>query len=105
MLQGRLLGHLFGWNLTAQCGVEERNPTAEEKNGTRREKQAPLHPPLAMIFGYSMGAMQAFHFAVRFPGTVRRLGLVCGAADPWAASKARGGSTGWAWSCPLLGSR
>ena len=36
--------------------------------------------PLALIFGYSMGAMAALHFAALFPDKVARVAAVCGAA-------------------------
>ena len=39
-------------------------------------------PPLEMIFGYSMGAMQGLHFAALFPSAVRRVVAVCGIAAP-----------------------
>jgi len=35
---------------------------------------------LAMIYGYSMGAMQALHWGVMFPERVLRIAAVCGAA-------------------------
>lgn len=36
--------------------------------------------PLPLIFGYSMGAMAALHFAALFPDKVQRVAAVCGAA-------------------------
>ena len=36
--------------------------------------------PLPLIFGYSMGAMAALHFAALFPDRVQRVAAVCGAA-------------------------
>jgi len=35
---------------------------------------------LELIYGYSMGAMQAFHWGVMFPARVRRIAAVCGSA-------------------------
>ncbi len=35
---------------------------------------------LAMVYGYSMGAMQAYHWAAMFPTQVERIAVVCGAA-------------------------
>ncbi|CAK9118295.1 unnamed protein product [Durusdinium trenchii] len=35
---------------------------------------------LAMIYGYSMGAMQALHWAAMFPDRVQRVAAVCGSA-------------------------
>jgi len=37
-------------------------------------------PPLALIYGYSMGAMQALQWGCLFPGQVARIAAVCGAA-------------------------
>ena len=39
-----------------------------------------LDRPLSLIFGYSMGAMAALHFAALFPAKVERVAAVCGAA-------------------------
>jgi len=36
---------------------------------------------IAMIYGYSMGAMQALHWAVMFPERVERVAAVCGSAQ------------------------
>jgi homoserine O-acetyltransferase len=36
--------------------------------------------PLALIYGYSMGALQAYEWAVRAPDGVERIAAVCGAA-------------------------
>jgi len=35
---------------------------------------------LALVYGFSMGAMQAYHWAALFPDRVRRIAAVCGAA-------------------------
>ncbi|KKB61440.1 hypothetical protein WM40_23055 [Robbsia andropogonis] len=35
---------------------------------------------LAMVYGWSMGAMQAYHWASRYPDMVERIMVVCGAA-------------------------
>ncbi len=35
---------------------------------------------LAMVYGFSMGGMQAYHWAVRFPDMVERVAVVCGSA-------------------------
>ena len=37
-------------------------------------------PPLDLIFGYSMGGLQAFEWAVRFPRAAKAIAVVCGAA-------------------------
>eukprot|EP00913_Durusdinium_trenchii_P001097 g1005.t1 len=42
--------------------------------------QALLITKLAMIYGYSMGAMQALHWAAMFPDRVQRVAAVCGSA-------------------------
>jgi len=39
-----------------------------------------IETPLALIFGYSMGAMAALHYAALFPDQVQRVAAVCGAA-------------------------
>ncbi|CAK0808633.1 unnamed protein product [Prorocentrum cordatum] len=36
--------------------------------------------PLALIYGYSMGAMQALHWGVMYPDRVQRIAAVCGSA-------------------------
>ena len=36
--------------------------------------------PLALVYGYSMGALQAYEWAVAFPESVQRIAAVCGAA-------------------------
>ena len=33
-----------------------------------------------LVYGWSMGAMQAYHWAVAFPGLVERIAVVCGSA-------------------------
>jgi homoserine O-acetyltransferase len=38
---------------------------------------------LALVAGWSMGAMQAFEWAIRYPDTVRSLLAVCGTARCW----------------------
>ncbi len=35
---------------------------------------------VAMVYGWSMGAMQAYHWAALFPDAVERIAVVCGAA-------------------------
>ena len=35
---------------------------------------------VALVYGWSMGAMQAYHWAALFPGAVERIAVVCGAA-------------------------
>ena len=35
---------------------------------------------LALVYGWSMGAMQAYHWAALFPDAVERIAVVCGAA-------------------------
>ncbi|OZI31614.1 hypothetical protein CAL29_27410 [Bordetella genomosp. 10] len=35
---------------------------------------------LALVYGFSMGAMQAYHWAALFPQRVKRIAVVCGAA-------------------------
>lgn len=35
---------------------------------------------LALVYGWSMGAMQAYHWAALFPGEVARIAVVCGSA-------------------------
>jgi len=35
---------------------------------------------VALVYGWSMGAMQAYHWATLFPGAVERIAVVCGAA-------------------------
>lgn len=35
---------------------------------------------LALIYGYSMGAMQALHWGVMFPDRVARIAAICGSA-------------------------
>jgi homoserine O-acetyltransferase len=35
---------------------------------------------VALVYGFSMGAMQAYHWAVRFPEMVDRVAVVCGSA-------------------------
>ena len=35
---------------------------------------------LALVYGWSMGAMQAYHWAAHFPDEVARIAVVCGAA-------------------------
>ena len=35
---------------------------------------------VALVYGWSMGAMQAYHWAALFPGQVERIAVVCGAA-------------------------
>ena len=35
---------------------------------------------LALVYGWSMGAMQAYHWAALFPGEVERIAVVCGSA-------------------------
>ena len=37
---------------------------------------------LALVYGYSMGAMQALHWAAIFPNRVKRVAAVCGSAQP-----------------------
>ncbi|CAE7943415.1 metXA [Symbiodinium necroappetens] len=37
---------------------------------------------LALVYGYSMGAMQALHWAAMFPNRVKRVAAVCGSAQP-----------------------
>lgn len=37
---------------------------------------------LACIYGYSMGAMQALHWAAMYPNRVKRVAAVCGSAKP-----------------------
>eukprot|EP00434_Breviolum_minutum_P038536 symbB.v1.2.034185.t1/scaffold4372.1/size40542/1 len=37
---------------------------------------------IACIYGYSMGAMQALHWAAMFPQRVKRVAAVCGSAKP-----------------------
>ncbi|EKX42426.1 hypothetical protein GUITHDRAFT_141354 [Guillardia theta CCMP2712] len=44
------------------------------------KEELKLSCPLAMIFGYSMGAMAALHFASLFPSDVERVAAVCGVA-------------------------
>lgn len=36
--------------------------------------------PLALVYGYSMGALQAYEWAVAYPDAVERIAAVCGAA-------------------------
>src|SRR5450830_505891 len=35
---------------------------------------------LALVYGWSMGAMQAYHWAALFPDAVERIAVVCGSA-------------------------
>jgi len=35
---------------------------------------------LALVYGWSMGGMQAYHWAARYPGMVERAAVVCGSA-------------------------
>ena len=35
---------------------------------------------VALVYGWSMGAMQAYHWAALFPGAVERIAVVCGSA-------------------------
>ena len=37
---------------------------------------------LALVYGYSMGAMQALHWAAMFPSRVKRVAAICGSARP-----------------------
>ena len=37
-------------------------------------------PRLAMVYGWSMGGMQAYHWAARYPDMVERAAVVCGSA-------------------------
>ena len=37
---------------------------------------------LTLVYGYSMGAMQALHWAAMFPSRVKRVAAVCGSAQP-----------------------
>ena len=34
--------------------------------------------PLTLVYGYSMGALQAYEWAVAFPGATPRIAAVCG---------------------------
>jgi homoserine O-acetyltransferase len=35
---------------------------------------------IALVYGWSMGAMQAYHWAAMYPGAVERIAVVCGSA-------------------------
>ena len=37
---------------------------------------------IALVYGYSMGAMQALHWAAMFPSRVKRVAAICGSAQP-----------------------
>ena len=42
---------------------------------------------LALIYGYSMGAMQALHFGCLYPSRVQRIAAVCGSARCFEGNK------------------
>jgi homoserine O-acetyltransferase len=42
---------------------------------------------IALVYGWSMGAMQAYHWAALFPGAVERIAVVCGSARCAAHNK------------------
>lgn len=71
---------------SAPPGVHARHATTVGDNVVlqarllREEFGLPVSTPLALAFGFSMGAQQALHFACRFPSRVRRVAAVCGVA-------------------------
>lgn len=69
--QAAALHERFGTN--KRCKVGEGSDCAAGRDLIRP-------PRLSLIYGYSMGALQALEWAVRFPDAVARVAAVCGTA-------------------------
>jgi len=40
---------------------------------------------IALVYGWSMGGQQAYHWAALYPSIVARIAVVCGSAQPHRA--------------------
>ena len=74
-----------GDNVRAQRQLLISLGVLAEENGKNdppapRQQKLRASPPLALVYGYSMGALQAFEWAVAHPNEVARVAAVCGAS-------------------------